>query len=138
ARHPRRARLRPHRRRRRLPVRGARRAVVDGGDRAGAAAVVTALEQQLSDIVGVDHVLTDPAMTASYDVDWTGRFRGRARCVVRPADTDAVAAVVRACAAEGVPLCLQGGNTGLVGGSVPVDGAVLLSLTRLNALDPVD
>jgi FAD/FMN-containing dehydrogenase len=96
------------------------------------------LEEQLAAIVGPGHLLTDPSVTASYETDWTGRFGGRARCVVRPADTDAVAAVVRACASDGVPLCVQGGNTGLVGGSVPVDGGVLISLARLTSIDSVD
>jgi len=96
------------------------------------------LEQRLAKTVGAEHVLTDPEVTASYDVDWTGRFRGRARAVVRPADTAEVAGVVAACAEAGVSVCIQGGNTGLVGGSVPVDDAVLLSLTRLTAVEPVD
>jgi FAD/FMN-containing dehydrogenase len=96
------------------------------------------LEATLTGIVGPEHVLTDPSVRASYETDWTGRFGGHARCVVRPADTEQVAAVVRACSDEGVALCLQGGNTGLVGGSVPVDGAVLLSLARLTAIEPVD
>jgi FAD/FMN-containing dehydrogenase len=96
------------------------------------------LETQLADVVGADHVLTDPGLRSSYESDWTGRFRGDARCVVRPADTGAVAAVVRLCAEAGVPLCVQGGNTGLVGASVPIDGAVLLSTARLRDLDPVD
>jgi FAD/FMN-containing dehydrogenase len=96
------------------------------------------LEQQLAAIVGTEHMLTDASITASYETDWTGRFRGRARCVVRPAGTQEVADVVGACAAERVPICVQGGNTGLVGGSVPVDGAVLVSLARLTEIDAVD
>ena len=96
------------------------------------------LEAQLAEIVGADHVLTDPGLRASYEVDWTGRFRGQARVVVRPADTGQVAAAVRACVDAGVPICVQGGNTGLVGASVPTDGAVLLTTARLRELDPVD
>ena len=50
-----------------------------------------------------------------------------------------VAAVLRACARHGVPVVPQGGNTGLVGGGVPVTGgAVVLSARRLRRLDPVD
>ena len=96
------------------------------------------LEQALADIVGTDHVLTDPGMRASYEADWTGRFRGQARAVVRPASTAEVAEVVRICADEGVPLCVQGGNTGLVGASVPTAGAVLLTTSRLRELGDVD
>lgn len=96
------------------------------------------LERRLADLVGDDHLVTDPSVAASYESDWTGRFAGRARCVVRPADTAATAAVVAACADGGAAICVQGGNTGLVGASVPVDGAVLLSTARLTDLEPVD
>ena len=96
------------------------------------------LEQRLVETVGADHVLADPALRASYETDWTRRFHGAARCVVRPATTGEVAAIVQACAAEGVAVCVQGGNTGLVGGSVPVDGAVLISTSRLREIGEVD
>jgi FAD/FMN-containing dehydrogenase len=96
------------------------------------------LEQALADVVGTDHVLTDPGLRSSYESDWTGRFRGQARAVVRPASTAEVAHVVRICADQGVPLCVQGGNTGLVGASVPSDGAVLLTTSRLRDIGDVD
>ncbi|HEX3907568.1 MAG TPA: FAD-binding oxidoreductase, partial [Mycobacteriales bacterium] len=96
------------------------------------------LEESLRAVVGVAHVVDDRSVVASYQTDWTGRFTGQARCVVRPVSTDEVVGVVRACAAAGVALCIQGGNTGLVGGAVPADGTVLLSLTRLTAVDPID
>ena len=98
------------------------------------------LERALVDAVGSAHVLTDPDLRAPYETDWTRRFTGRARAVVRPADTAQVAAVVRACAEHQVPLVTQGGNTGLVGGSVPRgDGAqVVLSTCRLDTVSEVD
>jgi FAD/FMN-containing dehydrogenase len=58
--------------------------------------------------------------------------------VVRPATTDEVVAVVRACASARTPIAIQGGNTGLVGGGVPAGGEVLLSLTRLTGLGDID
>ena len=103
-----------------------------------AAVVRTGLLRELIEAVGEAHVLVDPDLTASYETDWTGRFSGAARCVVRPADTAQVVAVVRACAAAGQPLVTQGGNTGLVGGGVPAGGEVVLSLRRLSTLGPVD
>ncbi|GGJ86985.1 oxidoreductase [Pilimelia anulata] len=96
------------------------------------------LADRLRGIVGAAHVLVDPDLRAPYETDWTRRFTGAARCVVRPADTDGVAAVVLACAAAGAAITVQGGNTGLVGGGVPAGGEVLLSLGRLTELDPVD
>src|SRR5690606_19826810 len=96
------------------------------------------LWDRLREVVGPAHVLTDPEVTASYLTDWTGRFRGRARCVVLPAGTGEVAGVMAACAAAGAPVVVQGGNTGLVGGATPMAGEVLLSLVRLTDLGPVD
>ncbi|GGQ78103.1 FAD-binding oxidoreductase [Couchioplanes azureus] len=96
------------------------------------------LEDVLRGVVGDQHVLVDEDLKAQYQTDWTRRFSGQARCVVRPADTGEVAAVVRACAAAGVAVTVQGGNTGLVGGGVPAGGEVLLSLGRLTSLEGVD
>jgi len=76
----------------------------------------------------------------AYEVDWRKRYRGRARAVARPADTLEVAAVMRLCAAHGVPVVTQGGNTGLVGASVPdASGTqLLLSLSRMNRVRAID
>ena len=89
-------------------------------------------------MVGRDHVLTDPDVVAGYCVDWTGRFRGFTPAAVRPASTAEVAAVVDACRRAGAAVVPQGGNTGLVGGGVPLAGEVVLSLRRLAAIEPVD
>jgi FAD/FMN-containing dehydrogenase len=97
-----------------------------------------ALLGQLAAIVGERHCLTDPDLRASYETDWTGRFGGTARAVVRPADADEVAAVLAACSGTGASVVPQGGNTGLVGGSVPRGGEIVLSLRRLDAVEPVD
>jgi FAD/FMN-containing dehydrogenase len=95
------------------------------------------LLRSLAAIVGEPHVLTGDA-AAGFAVDWTGRFRGRTPAVVRPHDTAEVAAVLALCTDAGVPVVPQGGNTGLVGGGVPLHGEVVLSLTRLNQMGPVD
>jgi len=92
----------------------------------------------LEEVVGRDHVLTDPDLVASYVVDWTGRYVGSSAAVVRPGSVPEVAAVVEVCARDGVGLTLQGGNTSLSGGSVPLSGEIVLSLTRLDSLGDVD
>src|SRR4051794_41802437 len=94
------------------------------------------LEQRLADAVGDAHVLTDRGLLASYETDWTGRFGGRARCVVRPADTGQVVAVVRACAEAGGALWPPGGQTRAGGARVPGGGAGLLSTPRLPPPQP--
>jgi FAD/FMN-containing dehydrogenase len=100
-----------------------------------------ALLAALRHVVGEAHLLTDPDVVAAYAVDWSRRFHGPALAVVRPGSTDEVVGVVRACADAGIPLLPQGGNTGLVGGSVPGargPAVVVVSTRRLTRLEPVD
>jgi len=97
------------------------------------------LEDELRGLLGPTQVLTEGDLSA-YELDWRQRSRGRARAVVRPGSTAEVAAVVQACARHGASLVPQGGNTGLVGGSVPDASGhqVLLSLKRLDRIREVD
>ncbi len=89
--------------------------------------------------VGAANVLVEGDLSA-YEQDWRRRFRGRALAVVRPGNTTEVAAVVKLCARHGAGLVPQGGNTGLVVGSVPDDSGsqVLLSLSRMNRVRGLD
>jgi FAD/FMN-containing dehydrogenase len=94
---------------------------------------------ELAAIAGPEHVLTAPDVTAGYGTDWTRRFSGPVRCVIRPGDAREVTQALLACGRHGTPVVPQGGNTGLVGGGVPpAGGAVVLSARRLRRLDPVD
>ncbi|MBI5948758.1 MAG: FAD-binding oxidoreductase [Chloroflexi bacterium] len=93
---------------------------------------------RLAAIVGAANVLTDADLRATYETDWTRRFTGSARLVVRPASTGEAAAVLRECTAAGAAVVPQGGNTGLVGGGVPRGGEVVLSTRRMQELGPVD
>ena len=88
-------------------------------------------------VVGRDAVVTDPGVMAAHEVDWTGRFRGRAVAVVRPRSAAEVGEVLLVCGAAGVGVVPQGGNTGLVASAVPHD-AVVLSTTGLDTLGEID
>ena len=100
---------------------------------------MTTLIEALREAVGAAQVLTDGDLSA-YESDWRKRYHGKALAVVRPGTTEEVAAVVRACADHGAAIVAQGGNTGLVGGSVPdASGTqVLLSLARMKRVREVD
>jgi FAD/FMN-containing dehydrogenase len=98
---------------------------------------VTWLED-LRAVVGPSHVLVAPEDVAGHVVDWTGRFRGATPAVVRPATTAEVAEVLGICAEHALAVVPQGGNTGLVGGGVPLAGEVVIDLRRLDHLGPVD
>lgn len=103
---------------------------------------MTAVSQTLlatfRQIVGEHNVITDPQVAASYTTDWTGRWRGDTPAVLRPSDETQVAQILALCHDSQCSIVPQGGNTGLVGGSVPRNGEVVLSLAQLTALQPVD
>ncbi len=94
-------------------------------------------------VVGDRGMLTDPSDTAPYTEDWRKLYKGQTRAVIRPANTQELAAVVRLCAEAGTPIVPQGGNTSMVGGAVPAeDGSELIlstaRMTRIREIDPVD
>ena len=91
----------------------------------------------LQSALGSDRILTSTEAMAGYLVDWTGNFRGEALAVVRPSTTAKVSALIRVCSENDVCVTAQGGNTGLVGGSVPLDG-LLLSTVYLCTFEDFD
>ena len=96
--------------------------------------------ERLRQLLGPAYVLTATVDTAPYLTDWRGRYRGAALAVLRPGSVAEVQGVVRLCAAAGVPMVPQGGNTSLCGAATP-DGsgeAVVISLGRLNRILEVD
>ncbi|MDR1164218.1 MAG: FAD-binding oxidoreductase [Candidatus Accumulibacter sp.] len=98
------------------------------------------MTERLSAIVGAENVLTRPDDVEAYFIDWRRRYRGSARCVVRPKTRDEVAGVVRACADAEVAMVPQGGNTSHCGAGIPgEDGkSVLISLSRMNGIRSID
>jgi glycolate oxidase subunit GlcD len=95
-------------------------------------AELLAMRAELARLVGAEHLLEAPA-SSPYNNDSARRrgLVGRADAVVLPGDADEVAAVVRWCYAHDVPVVARGGGTGLLGGAVPVQGGVVVSLERL-------
>jgi FAD/FMN-containing dehydrogenase len=98
------------------------------------------LQERLADIVGAANVLTAPQDTKPYFTDWRRQYSAAAECVVRPASTQEVSQVVALCAHEDVAIVPQGGNTGLVGGSVPTGARreLVLALGRINRIRALD
>jgi FAD/FMN-containing dehydrogenase len=97
------------------------------------------LIEALRGIVGAEHVLVDGDLTA-WEQDWRKRSRGKALAVVRPGTTAQVAQVVKACAQAATAIVPQGGNTGLVVGSIPDQSGtqVVLSVQRLQQVRGID
>jgi FAD/FMN-containing dehydrogenase len=102
------------------------------------------LASELEAVVGAPNCLTDQELVASFTTDWTGRYSGAAVAVVRPASAEEVAAILIVAGRHGAAVIPQGGNTGLVGGSVPrADGEsdrpqLVLNMRRLAGVDQLD
>jgi len=95
------------------------------------------LIEKIREVLPPEAVLTSPSTMAGYLVDWTGNFHGDALAVVRPSSTAEVSGLMHACSTHGVAVTTQGGNTGLVGGSVSLDG-LLLSTAHLSRIEDFD
>ncbi|XP_077511735.1 D-2-hydroxyglutarate dehydrogenase, mitochondrial-like [Amblyomma americanum] len=89
-------------------------------------------------LLGPSAVLTDPADTETYNIDWLRTCRGSASAVLLPRSTQEVSAILKHCHASRLAVCPQGGNTGLVGGSVPVFDEIVLSTARMAQVESVD
>ena len=96
------------------------------------------LPRALSRIVGSSHVRAGPGELVAYAADGLPTHRHVPRLVVLPGTREEVIAVVRLLAEAGVPFVPRGAGTGLSGGALAADDAVLLGLTRLNRIVTVD
>jgi FAD/FMN-containing dehydrogenase len=89
-------------------------------------------------IVGPEHALTDPDQQLPFLREWRGLYEGRSALVLRPGTTDQVAKILALANRRRIAVVPQAGNTGLVGGQIPMHGEILLSVSRLNKVRAVD
>jgi FAD/FMN-containing dehydrogenase len=91
-------------------------------------------------LIGAANVITEPSEKAPYEREWRDKYVGKAACVLRPANTSEVSAILSYANAHAIKIVPQGGNTGLVGGGVPfaTGDEVVLSLSRLNTIRAID
>ena len=95
--------------------------------------------QHLSTIVGPSNVITEPHALEPYNTDWMQKYVGRSSLALRPGSTAEVSQILAHCNQRRLAVVPQGGNTGLVGGSVPLgDHEIILSLSRMNKVLEVD
>src|SRR5499427_1469649 len=102
-----------------------------------AGTAVGGLAARMAGIVGERNVLSDPAELSTYECDGLTGYRVRPALVVLPGSTEEVAAVVRAARAGG-PIVARGAGTGLSGGALPVEGGVVIALSRMKRILEVD
>jgi FAD/FMN-containing dehydrogenase len=98
------------------------------------------LISRLGALIGDRHVLSAADDMVPYLREWRDLFHGKAACVVRPGSTAEVSAIMKLAHETGTPVVPQGGNTGLVGGQIPLGEGreIILSLARMSALRAVD
>jgi FAD/FMN-containing dehydrogenase len=89
-------------------------------------------------IVGDKYAITDPDIQAPYLIEQRNMFQGHTPVVLRPANVAEVSAIARLANDTGTPIVPQGGNTGLVGGQIPLHNEVVLSLNRLDRIREID
>ncbi|KAA8491919.1 putative D-2-hydroxyglutarate dehydrogenase, mitochondrial [Porphyridium purpureum] len=94
-----------------------------------------ALEQLVG---GSANVITDEEHLKAYNSCWMNKFHGQSKLVLRPRSTEQVSAVVAYCNEHRLALVPQGGNTGLVGGSVPLFDEIILSLGKMDKIESFD
>ena len=101
---------------------------------------MSAILDRMAGIVGAKNIVTDADAMVPYLKEWRDLFRGKAQGIVRPGSTAEVAELVKLAAETGAKLVPQGGNTGLVGGQIPIaEGKeIILSLQRLDKIRTVD
>jgi FAD/FMN-containing dehydrogenase len=93
---------------------------------------------RLKDAVGAKGFSEDPREIAPHLVEWRGKFRGHTKLLLKPQTTAEVSAILSICNETRTAIVPQGGNTGLVGGQIPLNGEVLLNLARMNRIRQVD
>lgn len=89
-------------------------------------------------IVGKNHLLVDSSEVEPYNIDFIRCVRGYSRVVLKPKNTQQVSELLKYCNTRKIAVCPQGGNTGLVGGSVPVFDEVILSTQSMNEIEMID
>src|ERR1700726_4353529 len=97
-----------------------------------------ALLARFAAIVGDKFAITDPDLQAPYLVEMRNMFQGRTPVVLRPASTAEVSAILKLANDTGTAIVPQGGNTGLVGGQIPLHDEIVLSLNRMDRIREID
>jgi glycolate oxidase subunit GlcD len=96
------------------------------------------LERRLVELVGADHVITEADRLLVYESDGLSAYRWPPRAVVLPATTEEAAGVLRLLHGEGIPVVPRGAGTGLSGGALAADGAVIVGTARMNRIVSLD
>eukprot|EP01025_Chloroclados_australasicus_P012929 TRINITY_DN16184_c0_g1_i1.p1 TRINITY_DN16184_c0_g1~~TRINITY_DN16184_c0_g1_i1.p1 ORF type:complete len:540 (-),score=26.48 TRINITY_DN16184_c0_g1_i1:777-2291(-) len=93
---------------------------------------------KLVQIVGSENAVTDQHELQPMNRDWMGKYEGQSKLALMPQSVKQVSEVLKYCNSKKLEIVPQGGNTGLVGGSVPLDQEIILSLRNMNQVREFD
>jgi glycolate oxidase len=96
------------------------------------------LLRRLGDVLPAERIMRGPQQLAAYESDGLTAFRARPLAVVVPETADEVIAVVRFCREVELPFVARGSGTSLSGGSLPIEGGIVIALNRLNRILRID
>lgn len=87
-----------------------------------------------NNLLGQNRVITDAEECEGYNIDYSKIVRGKSKIVLKPKTTNEVSAILKYCNENRLAVCPQSGNTGLVGGSVPVFDEIVISMKLMNKI----
>lgn len=97
------------------------------------------------ELLGTDAAILDAVTNEAavddlepFNADWMRKYRGHCRLVLKPGSTEEVSKVLKYCNDNMLAVVPQGGNTGLVGGSVPVFDEIVINMSRMNQIRSFD
>jgi glycolate oxidase len=99
---------------------------------------LTALAERFTHLLGTDNVITDPARLRTYECDGLTYHKATPGLVVLPDTAEQIAAIVRACADQGIPYVARGSGTGLSGGALPRTDGVLIVMSKMRRIIEID
>ncbi|MAY61206.1 MAG: hydroxyacid dehydrogenase [Rhizobiales bacterium] len=99
---------------------------------------ISALHPRFISIVGERNAITDPGDIAPFLVEQRGLYKGESGLVLRPGNVEEVSQILKLASETGTPVVPQGGNTGLTGAQVPAEGAIVISMARMNKVRDID
>ena len=89
-------------------------------------------------LLGKNHVVVDQEILKVHNSDWTKKYHGQSKLMLKPGSAEEVSAVLKICNEEKLAVVPQSGNTGLVGGSQPIHDEIILQMGRMNKIEAFD
>eukprot|EP00834_Sanchytrium_tribonematis_P003990 NODE_176_length_14102_cov_0.889595.p2 type:complete len:458 gc:universal NODE_176_length_14102_cov_0.889595:4608-3235(-) len=94
------------------------------------------LSRTLKNLSHLSHRMVE--INEKYTMDWLKKYKGNPSAIYEPHSTSEVQQIVAHCNENNIGIVPQGGNTGLVGGAVPINGEIVINLSKLNRIYKID